>query len=306
MKPQQFVKIDDNIIGFVARMYERTEKSLIEDVQKLKDWMQTQPHFPEILDDKRIENFFLLNKCSMEKTKQAIDMYYTIRTLIPDMFENIHPNLPQMQELMDIAYCTILPRLTNDMYRVLAFKIRNEHLIDKMEPHNVMGLLLNIQELRLKEDVMFGDIVILDLKGINMGYVAKLTPSIVSKFLTIYEKVFSMRIKAVYIINSQSFINTVLNILKTIMKPKLFDRIHVCQDTSILSNIPKEILPKDYGGDESSLEQLQEILKEKFVQYQDRFDRLEKLRVNNSLRPAKLENDELLGFHGNFKKLSVD
>jgi hypothetical protein len=49
MKPQQFVKIDDNIIGFVARMYERTEKSLIEDVQKLKDWMQTQPHFPEIL-----------------------------------------------------------------------------------------------------------------------------------------------------------------------------------------------------------------------------------------------------------------
>jgi hypothetical protein len=44
----------------------------------------------------------------MEKTKQAIDMYYTIRTLIPDMFENIHPNLPQMQELMDIAYCTIL------------------------------------------------------------------------------------------------------------------------------------------------------------------------------------------------------
>jgi hypothetical protein len=123
----------------------------------------------------------------MEKTKQAIDMYYTIRTLIPDTFENIHPNLPQMQELMDIAYCTILPRLTNDMYRVLAFKIRNEHLIDKMEPHNVMGLLLNIQELRLKEDVMFGDIVIFDMKGINMGYLSKLTPSILSKFVAIYE-----------------------------------------------------------------------------------------------------------------------
>jgi hypothetical protein len=242
----------------------------------------------------------------MEKTKQAIDMYYTIRTLIPDMFENIHPNLPQMQELLDIAYCTILPRLTDDMYRVLAFKMRNEHLIDKMEPHNVMGLLLNIQELRLKEDVMFGDIVIFDMKGINMGYLAKLTPSILSKFLAIYEKVFSMRIKATYIINSPSFINTVLMILKTILKPKLFERIHVCEDTSILSNIPKEILPKDYGGDESSLEQLQDILKEKFVQYQDRFDQLEKLRVNNSLRPAKLENDELLGFHGNFKKLSVD
>jgi hypothetical protein len=49
MKPQQFVKIDDNIIDSVARMYERTEKTLLEDVQKLKDWMQTQPHLPEIL-----------------------------------------------------------------------------------------------------------------------------------------------------------------------------------------------------------------------------------------------------------------
>jgi hypothetical protein len=49
MKPQQFVKIDDNIIDSVARMYERTAKTLLEDVQKLKDWMQTQPHLPEIL-----------------------------------------------------------------------------------------------------------------------------------------------------------------------------------------------------------------------------------------------------------------
>jgi hypothetical protein len=120
MKSQDFVKIDDNIIHYDVRMYEITEKTLLEDVQKLKDWMQTQPHLPEIL-----------------------------------------------------AYCTILPRLTHHMYRVFAFKMRNKDLIDKMEPHNAMGLLHNIQELRLKEDVMFGDIVILDMKGINMGYLAK-------------------------------------------------------------------------------------------------------------------------------------
>jgi hypothetical protein len=34
---------------------------------------------------------------------------------------------------------------------------------------------------------MFGDIVIFDMKGINMGYLAKLTPSILSKFVAIYE-----------------------------------------------------------------------------------------------------------------------
>jgi hypothetical protein len=49
MKSQDFVKIDDNIIHSVVRMYEITEKTLLEDVQKLKDWIQTQPHLPEIL-----------------------------------------------------------------------------------------------------------------------------------------------------------------------------------------------------------------------------------------------------------------
>lgn len=42
------------------------------------------------------------------------------------------------------------------------------------------------------------------------------------------------------------------------------------------------------------------------MEYQDYFDHLEKLKVNEDLRPNKLENDEILGFYGNFKKLNLD
>jgi hypothetical protein len=44
----------------------------------------------------------------------------------------------------------------------------------------------------------------------------------------------------------------------------------------------------------------------KFAQYQERFDELDSLRVDETVRPQKLNNDELLGFYGNFKKLEVD
>lgn len=84
------------------------------------------------------------------------------------------------------------------------------------------------------------------------------------------------------------------------------------------------MLPSDYGGTEKSIEQLHgtdtilvytvvwfeflELTQRRFRSYQERFDLLDELRVNESLRPSELEkeNDEILGFHGNFKKLDID
>lgn len=44
----------------------------------------------------------------------------------------------------------------------------------------------------------------------------------------------------------------------------------------------------------------------KFEEYYDRFEALQNMKVDESLRPTPLENDDMLGFYGNFKKLSVD
>lgn len=49
-----------------------------------------------------------------------------------------------------------------------------------------------------------------------------------------------------------------------------------------------------------------ELWNTKLVEYYERFDALAKMEVNEELRPAPLENDDVLGFHGNFKKLDVD
>jgi hypothetical protein len=48
------------------------------------------------------------------------------------------------------------------------------------------------------------------------------------------------------------------------------------------------------------------LMKVKLEQFQDRFDQLDQMRVDESLRPEKLVNSDILGFYGNFKKLNVD
>ncbi|KAJ3654085.1 hypothetical protein Zmor_013298 [Zophobas morio] len=167
----------------------------------------------------------------------------------------------------------------------------------------------NLHEIRLKEDIMYGDVIIFDLEATSVRFLSKLTPVFLLTFITLYKKIYSLPLKGVYIINTVPYVSTLLSIVKTLIKPKLFERIHVCKDANILKeHFPLEIIPKDYGSTEKSIEELHEMCHLKYQKYQDRFDLLDKLSVNGSLRPARLanENDEFLGYHGNFRKLDID
>lgn len=48
------------------------------------------------------------------------------------------------------------------------------------------------------------------------------------------------------------------------------------------------------------------MIRAKFYDYKDRFDKLEKMQVDESLRPKPLSNDDMLGYYGNFKQLNLD
>jgi hypothetical protein len=43
-----------------------------------------------------------------------------------------------------------------------------------------------------------------------------------------------------------------------------------------------------------------------FEDHQERFDQLDKLKIDENLRVEKLNRDEILGVRGDFKKLEVD
>ncbi|RZC39700.1 hypothetical protein BDFB_012916 [Asbolus verrucosus] len=94
--------VDESVWKKALELFDRTEKSFEEDVETVKEWMKTQPHLPEIMEDVKIRNFLILNKCSIEKTKQKVDMYYTIRSLIPDLYDDSNPKLPHLQKYMDV------------------------------------------------------------------------------------------------------------------------------------------------------------------------------------------------------------
>ena len=138
-------------------------------------------------DDKSLQNFFLLNKCKMDKTKRKIDMYYTLRSQLPDIFENVNPKCSNLKEILKIFYLLPLPQMTPEMCRVFVLKCRNKDMLHKLSPYDVVKMANNLQELRLKEDVMVGDIGIVDMEGINMRTILKVTPLFMVKAVRFYK-----------------------------------------------------------------------------------------------------------------------
>ncbi|KAJ8947673.1 hypothetical protein NQ318_009557 [Aromia moschata] len=299
----------------VRDSFGKSEKDAAKDVAIIRDWIKTQPHLPEVPmcekferhleGDELIEAFLVTNKFSIEMTKPKIDMYYSIRALIPEMYENKHPRLPHMQAMFKISYFFPLPKLTKDLYRVFVTKIVAGP--EEFDTYDFFAHQMNAFEIRILEDLTLGDVIILDFEHVKMGHVRKITLMHLKKATAILEKVYSNRIKGIHIINYPPYVDILLNIGKMVLKPKLLNRIHLHEKIEgLYEYISKDVLPKDYGGEERSIEELNDAWRLKLEEYYDRFDKLSKMKVKEELRPEPLKNDDILGFHGNFKKLDVD
>ncbi|KAJ3661392.1 hypothetical protein Zmor_005788 [Zophobas morio] len=309
MGSTDLLEVDEDVLGLVVKLLNYSSMdSFNEDVRKIKKWIKKQPHLPEVMADKKIENFLILNKGSVEKSKEKIENYYAVRSQLPEVFDKIHPKLSYMENVKASVFYVPLPKLTKEHYRVCFYKTRDIHLAENVEMINFVRLVVNIQEIRMIEDVTYGDMFVFDGKDVTLRFMLKATPMILYKMLTvIYKQVFSNRLKAVYIINAPPYTEKLIDILKSILIPKLMERIHICENSDILfEKIGKEVLPVDYGGEEKSLKELQEMLYQKFNDSEDYFTQLDTLRINDDLKPQKLKNDEMFGLSGNFKKLEID
>uniref|UniRef100_A0A6P7FWP6 Uncharacterized protein LOC114335002 isoform X2 n=1 Tax=Diabrotica virgifera virgifera TaxID=50390 RepID=A0A6P7FWP6_DIAVI len=252
----------------IRKAWEKTENDVNKDIQIIKEWLQTQKHLPEIPTDNMIE-FFLVNcKFSIEKTKQTLDMYYTVPNLVPDLYKNINPCTSDV----DIAYKTAnfvcIPVLTPSLHRltVCQYKDSEDGSVSKLSAH----CLRNVYEIRIHEDLSMGEIYLVDCERVKFSVIAKITPLLLKQIAFVLE----------------------------VYSHKSLDEL--------LEHLPLDVLPSDFGGKQKSCEELAELWKKKMFEYKDRFDKLETLQVTEELRPEKLENDELLGYYGNFKKIDTD
>ena len=91
--------------------------------------------------------------------------------------------------IMNFSFYVPLPKLTKEHYRVCFYKTRDIHLAENVEMINFVRLVVNIQEIRMIEDVTYGDMFVFDGKDVTLRFMLKATPMILYKMLTVIYKV---------------------------------------------------------------------------------------------------------------------
>ncbi|XP_045516586.1 alpha-tocopherol transfer protein-like [Pieris brassicae] len=279
------------------------------DLEHIKEWLKKEPHLPDEFDDQRIMTFLRGCKFSLEKTKRKLDMYFTMRTAVPEFFTNRDVTLPELQEILKIVQMPPLPGLTPDGRRVVLMRGMDK---DAQTPNvaDAFKLALMMGDMRLKEETegVAGDIYVLDASVATPTHFAKFTPTLVKKFLVCVQEAYPVKLKQVHIINVSPLVDKIVNFVKPFLKEKIRDRIFIHGDANDLyKHFPQEMMPSEYGGKAGPMDDLHNAWVKKMEEYKAWFAEQEDVKANEALRPGKPTNyDELFGIDGSFRQLVID
>ncbi|XP_028140788.1 retinol-binding protein pinta isoform X2 [Diabrotica virgifera virgifera] len=264
----------------IRKHWDKTESEVEEVLTKLREWA-SRKEFPEIPSDSMLEFFVTNNKYNIERTKDNIKSYYAVRKNIPEFFKNAHPRLPKMQECWEMGVYVPLAIPHEGLYRVSVLKLLP--YTAKFHANRYHAHVSNLFEIRICEDLSVGEILIVDYRNLAWSHVFKISPFVVHRMAMVVESMSRTRLKEIHFVEPPSSINILLTIAKTFLKKKIADRIRIHNSMeTLLEHVPKDILPEDYGGDGKPLSEQVDLVKEKLMEYYERFDMLQEYSTKDS------------------------
>ncbi|XP_045468478.1 alpha-tocopherol transfer protein-like [Harmonia axyridis] len=292
----------------VKKEYEKNTKLKKEDIENLRSWVQKQPHLPELSELQYIL-FLQSTYYSNEQAKKAIENYFTVRTLCKELFRNGDIFNPGIQMALDVAVISILPRSDPNGYKVVFMRLLDTnldkyHFVDHLRMFDMLiTLKMHLQGTNEGINLLF------DLEGVSFGHLLRLSPVLAHKYLYYLQEGLPIRLKNIYVANAPYWIDKALAFFKPFLKKELYDAIHIHTDLeSLYKVIPREIMPKDYGGEDVDyVKVLAEKNRKIFEENEEFFKEQEKQITDESKRLEKLDNySNIFGLDGTFRKLELD
>ncbi|KAF5287376.1 hypothetical protein FQA39_LY15914 [Lamprigera yunnana] len=282
-----------------------------EDVKQIRDWLSKEQHLKVQFDDDQILGFLRGCKYSLESTKEKIDFHFTSRTLAPEFFHIRDPFAPEIQEIINAGIILPLPK-PDDKYgaRIILWNFNNTNP-DTMPYINLVTVFMMMLDIIVKEDddaTISGITIWADGTNCSAKYMFQMTPPLLMRNFQCVEKGYPLRIKGTYVTNCPVYLEILTNLIKSIMKSKIAQRMHVFSNIKDLySVLPESLLPREFGGENGTLENIKMEWKSKIESYRQWFLEDANFKSEKCFRygePNTIEST--FGLDGSFRKLDFD
>ncbi|CAH4028079.1 unnamed protein product [Pieris brassicae] len=281
-----------------------------QDVEKLRQWLKTQPHLPEkhITDLDIILAYHSSNR-SIEVAKQLMDLNYSLRTLFMAYFQERSFDTTIKRTFRNTLFVP-LPVRTKDGCVVMYCHCVNGDPNEFDVAHSIKAFLMSIDVLQYETGTWPGLEVVINFDGYTTGHMAKIDLRNVQQILYYLQEAIPLKLKKLHLLNAPSYFDRLMTIMKPFVKNEMISLLEFYTDgfKNIGKLLPLEAFPKDVGGNYKTVAELNEEVFKKLETAQTFFAEENKKRVVESLRPGKVKSyaDIFGGVEGSFKKLEID
>lgn len=201
---------------------------LAEDVKVLREWVAKQPHLRARTDDQNLVNFLRGSKHSLERTKEKLDLFYTMRTSLPEIFSDRDPMSPRNLELIRLGSFLPLPKtLTPDGPRIILFRFGACDPA-KYTMYDIFRAQSLVNTIAMYEDdsmVVAGQLGFIDMRNASMSHFLQMTPGMMKKLALMSQEAVPIRMKGFHHVYTPKGFETIFNMFKNFMNEKNKNRV---------------------------------------------------------------------------------
>ncbi|CAH1399773.1 unnamed protein product [Nezara viridula] len=287
----------------------RSKEAVEEDVQRLRDWLDKQPHLPHDVEYSILLAFVCGTK-SLEIAKRKLDAYFSNRNRAVRLYDEVTRTVnAQYREKSKAVNQFYLTNDTPEGHTVYFVSLNDCFSKVFDHPHEATRMLM-LLELRMKQwnnTSEAGGYSVFDCAKLPATAFTMLNPSVVAAVLGSFQDGYPMKMHGCFCINAPSSLDFIVNhLVKPVLKAKLFNRIKVFKDgaSNLKDYMPLEMLPSDYGGNDKSSAELNDYWLDQLEENREWFLKSTRQSSDEKKRPPDSQNT--YGIEGTFRKLAVD
>ncbi|XP_057338580.1 retinol-binding protein pinta-like [Microplitis mediator] len=252
-------------------------------INEIRQWIHSNNKLCARTDDFTLLKFLRCCNYDVTKTQEKIYNYYAQRTKCPEWFYDRNPFSSELEELLDMGVFIPLIQFNDEGRMIIIIRV-SIHDPYKHKIANVIKTGKMILDVAIKDNMTvstIGVIVIFDMNNVTLSHGLQMTPRVVQRLVHSWQGCYPVKINSLNFINAPLHVNGILTIFKSFMSHKMRTKVNVYSKTSqnFFSNIPRHLLPAEYGGSAGNLKTLIDHWKIVVQKNKDWFIEEEKYRV---------------------------